>query len=459
MLIFVLLSLIRTCISLPTPSPSDSLSPGVPTRTTPGIVWSCLTTIFACTWTAVHPNVPAFDASRSQLFGNRVKILVVALIAPELIVTWAATQFICSKRALKRLRRFSPCSDWTETHGMFLVMGGFMLTDPSGKHLGVLQDEDLEYLLSRKLISFPKISSSEIMDKSKADALAKTLALVQTIWFKPSELELTTIAFAFLNVLTYAFWLKKPQNVRYPILVPLLQDWKTAGLPDDREDTCLGAVVNRSLDIEQQPILARDNASTHPVQDNHDKSTDGLPDDASDTGSGTNESRAIISFIGEIFDAPTGLLDRSQRIEDDGLPEPQFRKNVPAFFGGFHEENNSTMGFLIFFMELLIGALFGSIHCIAWTFLFPTTLERELWRIMSLCMTIAPLTIPLAIFAAAVSLPFSDDTEFFMGIACIPALIYVVARLSMFVLVFVLLRDLPTGVLEDVQWSKYIPHV
>ncbi|KAE9390353.1 hypothetical protein BT96DRAFT_345755 [Gymnopus androsaceus JB14] len=208
MLIFVLLSLIRTCISLPTPSPSDSLSPGVPTRTTPGIIWSCLTTIFACTWTAVHPNVPAYNASHSRLLGNRVKILVVALIAPELIVIWAASQLFYSKRAIKRLRRFSPCSDWTMTHGMFLVMGGFMLTDPSGKHLGVLLDNNLESLMLRKLISFPKISSSGIMDKSKADALAKTLALVQTIWFIAqvisravqhlpiTELELTTIAFA-----------------------------------------------------------------------------------------------------------------------------------------------------------------------------------------------------------------------------------------------------------------------
>ncbi|KAE9390354.1 hypothetical protein BT96DRAFT_833558, partial [Gymnopus androsaceus JB14] len=152
----------------------------------------------------------------------------------------------------------------------------------------------------------------------------------------------------------------------------------------------------------------------------------------------------------------------SKRTKNE-LPELQFRKNVPAFFGGFHkpEENrdSSTLVFLVLSMEMLIGALFGSIHCIAWTFQFPTTVERELWQVISLCMTIAPPIIPLTTLAA-VAFPYSNIVNFFMkAFVILVILIYVVARLSMSVLVFVLLRDLPTGVFEDVQWSKYIPHV
>ncbi|KIK54787.1 hypothetical protein GYMLUDRAFT_120431, partial [Collybiopsis luxurians FD-317 M1] len=93
-------------------------------RSTSGIVWSCVTTIFACTWVAVHPNVPSIRASQRELFWRRVKKLIVALIAPEFIIIWAANQLRSASYAVKTLRRH-----WTMTHGLFLVMGGFMLTD------------------------------------------------------------------------------------------------------------------------------------------------------------------------------------------------------------------------------------------------------------------------------------------------------------------------------------------
>ncbi|KAH7879442.1 uncharacterized protein C8R40DRAFT_1210037, partial [Lentinula edodes] len=103
---------------------------------------------------------------------------------------------------------------------MFLIMGRFMLTDHFGNCLGVIQ----EYNLVR--LNLGHISDSEIMDKRKGDALAKTLGLVQTTWFMAqvisqavmhlpvTELELTTVAFAFLNLLTYALWWKKPLDVQ-----------------------------------------------------------------------------------------------------------------------------------------------------------------------------------------------------------------------------------------------------
>ncbi|KAE9392766.1 hypothetical protein BT96DRAFT_944402 [Gymnopus androsaceus JB14] len=212
------------------PTPSDTSCSG---QSDSEIVWSCLTTIFACTWVAVHPNIPALDDSGGQLLWRRVKILAVALIAPEFIIIWAANQLRSARSGIAELRNFPACSDWTLTHGMFLVMGGFMLTSTSGQRIGVLQADDLHLLLSKDLISLPSIPCSEIMDRSKGDALGKTLALVQTTWFMAqvisrgvqhlpiTELELTTAAFAFLNFLTYALWWKKPLDVRHPILVQL----------------------------------------------------------------------------------------------------------------------------------------------------------------------------------------------------------------------------------------------
>lgn len=126
------------------------------------------------------------------------------------------------------------CSSLTYTHGMFLVMGGFML-DGERKEGIVLQEPAVIELLHDHKISFPGISKNQIMDKSKADGLGKLVVIGQTAWFMAqvisravqhlpiTELELTTAAFSLLNILIYALWWNKPKNVRFPIIVPLLR--------------------------------------------------------------------------------------------------------------------------------------------------------------------------------------------------------------------------------------------
>ncbi|KAE9394969.1 hypothetical protein BT96DRAFT_978267 [Gymnopus androsaceus JB14] len=142
---------------------------------------------------------------------------------------------------------------------MFLVMGGFMLMDSSEEHIGVLQEEDIEHHLLTNQISLPSITSSQIMDRSKADYLGKTFACIQITWFIAqvisravqhlpiTELEIITIAYAFLNFLTYAFWLKKPLN-------------DPDGLPGQLEASSsmvfsLDADENQDLIAEQQSVL------------------------------------------------------------------------------------------------------------------------------------------------------------------------------------------------------------
>ncbi|KAE9398882.1 hypothetical protein BT96DRAFT_1104909, partial [Gymnopus androsaceus JB14] len=214
---------------------------------------SCVTTVFACTWVAVHPNIPSEAESGWAIYRRRARILVVALIAPEYIILWAANQLRSARHAVKELRRFPSCRNWTITHGMFLVMGGFFLTDSSGKRIGVLQERDLVKLLSTGQIALPNLSCSEIMDRSKGDALSKTLVLIQTTWFMLqvisravqhlpiTELELTTSAFALLNILTYILWWKKPLDIRHPVVISLQQTRA-------REDICFARKSLLSLD-------------------------------------------------------------------------------------------------------------------------------------------------------------------------------------------------------------------
>jgi len=61
------------------------------------IVWSCLATLFACSWVAVHPNVPRATDSEALIFGRRLATMGYMLLAPELIIFWAAKQHFSAK--------------------------------------------------------------------------------------------------------------------------------------------------------------------------------------------------------------------------------------------------------------------------------------------------------------------------------------------------------------------------
>lgn len=122
---------------------------------------------------------------------------------------------------------------WTKTHGYFIQMGGFVLFHGS-QRIGILSPERLSMLHEARLIEFPTITEEEIDDRSKGDALSKTLVLGQTTWFIAqcitrrvqglvmTELELVTLAFAALNSFMYFFWWNKPLDVRTTVSVYLL---------------------------------------------------------------------------------------------------------------------------------------------------------------------------------------------------------------------------------------------
>ncbi|KZP12342.1 hypothetical protein FIBSPDRAFT_667099, partial [Athelia psychrophila] len=69
-------------------------------RTLSSVVWSCLVTIFACTWVSVHHNV--VPASESGIDGaallDRVGIAALTMLVPEYTLAWAARQWIVARQ-------------------------------------------------------------------------------------------------------------------------------------------------------------------------------------------------------------------------------------------------------------------------------------------------------------------------------------------------------------------------
>ncbi|KAF9473621.1 hypothetical protein BDN70DRAFT_964169, partial [Pholiota conissans] len=200
-------------------------------RTVNDIIISCFGVIFACTWSASHPNIPAPTDCWWTRFKRQVAILICALLAPELITTWALRQ-LSSKLSANRPR-------WTLTHGFFLQMGGFMLSD-DGRSIHILIDGSqpktpkklqLIHNIKEGVISPPRITEEDIQDRSKGNIISKTIIILQTTWFivqciarwsqhlPVTELEVVTLGFAMLNGITYILWWNKPQNVGRPVFL------------------------------------------------------------------------------------------------------------------------------------------------------------------------------------------------------------------------------------------------
>jgi hypothetical protein len=73
-------------------------------RSSLSIIWSCIATIFACTWIAVHPNVPSLDDLYWRKLMRHARIFIVALLAPEFIVTWAIHQWLAVRVVVEEVK-------------------------------------------------------------------------------------------------------------------------------------------------------------------------------------------------------------------------------------------------------------------------------------------------------------------------------------------------------------------
>ena len=174
---------------------------------------------------------------------------------------------------------------WTLKHGHFLIMGGFHLVEsvegnltsleantvkdqrPASRTVNV-QPKSTAYAdaerghtpfrnnhkpkeprvtiltleMLRELVKDPgfkiRITEDEITDRSKGDALSKIIFMLQSSWFimqfiarrvqglSFTQLELTTLALASLNGITFMLWWDKPLGAHIPVRVYLKRELK-----------------------------------------------------------------------------------------------------------------------------------------------------------------------------------------------------------------------------------------
>jgi len=264
--------------SIPTLAISSTSSTSEP-RTLWDIIWSCGVTLFAWTWTAIHPNIPGLEDSKVTIMRRRLSLMIEALFFPELFITWAALQFFSARHTVKEfnttflprgnntratisdwlcmwlkpwpsnetksplgrldartffsvLAKYSahPFTEWTLKHGFFGWMGGFMLCVDEKPYATLTPDELIRFI-QEGYVDIPKISGKEIADRSKGDELSKGIATLQLAWFilqfiarsvqnlQNTLLEVDTLAVAAMTCIAHGFWWHKPKDVGLPWLV------------------------------------------------------------------------------------------------------------------------------------------------------------------------------------------------------------------------------------------------
>ncbi|KAF8646098.1 hypothetical protein AX16_007385 [Volvariella volvacea WC 439] len=427
---------------------SDCIRDSAKIRSKWELIWNCLGTIFVCTYIAIHHNMPDRNATKGRRMWQKVKTSLYALLAPEVIIAMAMRQRFAASRIAEQYRGHG----WTMTHGFFLIMGGLMREDGDEFKVVTLDKDGNPELGGNTIeggIVFPTISTDEIMDKAKGDLLSKVVVVMQTSWFVIqcvarhaqglliTELELVTLAFATLNVITYFLWFSKPLNAEYPIFF--------------RKD---GSRSSGPM------VLARDNLG---VSDNYLGTWRGWTGGREESGHG----------IGWLFMALWNLLvARPFRAIFEPLDALAGTHGVksPTHVGPYYSGNpseNALGGMAVMFT--LIGGIFGGIHLIGWNFRFQTDIERDLWRISSVVITAEPVVLfcMIMVFGVVGNLKDPGTSTVAKVVSFVAVMLglflgfvlYIFARIALLVLPLFALRNLPLSAFETVQWADYIPHI
>ncbi|CAG8586541.1 unnamed protein product [Penicillium salamii] len=409
----------NTNCTLPPSSATVSYVSSPNTRGTMSIVWSCLFTVIACTWTVQHPDLPhqRWEYPKTNAGWWRWSIkkwtnlsawFLGTIIAPEVLLAKYVADLQEANEFFKNVEKFAKDDrvEWTRTHCMFAVMGGFVMktngsqserpnqeaNKPAGtKEAGALADaatksppgssidntisskppepkplsspsnddkqeapqnqQDLEsgasspewkilyptdIIALRKsersgtLEKLPDISAAYINDKSKSDNLMRLIAILQIIWLciqviaravgglAVSQLEISTVAFAFCAIIMYALCWDKPKNVEIPIIIFEPSDGGAqARIITDSEECAKGR---------RRRLFQR-------------------------------------------------MEDAATKFDDSGTMQ--------------------KIRLTLYDAMMLSGVLFGGVHVIAWNFAFPTHVELILWRVATLHCTCYPASMAL----------------------------------------------------------------
>ncbi|KAF4616716.1 hypothetical protein D9613_008836 [Agrocybe pediades] len=463
-------------------------------RTRLEIIWTCLATIFAASWVAVHPNMPGPNVSKVKKTLLRIEVMLWAIVTPEFIVMWAMQQWygqkywktnslaVCIPVAISDSVNHSLNADfsvlpgfqkpndafkWTKKHGFFLQMGGFVLYEKE-KPRRILEWRTLMEYYENGRVDLAEITEATIDDRSKADGFGKCIALIQTSWFiiqcisarfsderlKLTQLELVTAALAVLSLLMYCFWWNKPFIAEVPIVIILLDPVQEIRSHQDLSIQIDGDVlpihIKTVSKFRASTLAGIDFVRSKLLNWNAFKKLALMP---------YNVCKYVLVCVDELTDpSPPPVYPYSMK--------------VPIFYYSEGVTSRESQVLLNQIGSSLVAAVFGAIHCAGWSdkIIFHTRTVSLLWRISSVIITGSPLLWILNFISGLIDDAGPDsevlentnsDALFYvtgwLSILSIP--FYIIARIMLLILAFVELRYVPQGALNNIPWVNVPPFI
>ncbi|KUJ16695.1 uncharacterized protein LY89DRAFT_707221 [Mollisia scopiformis] len=427
----------KTVCSKPTESVNYVSS--ADTRSTLDILWSCVLTIIACTWSVQHLNVPEQRERRNPgWIGNikwalkrtwtSTKWMLITIMAPEVLLVkdWSGRHLAKNNSASLQEFAMTDGVPWSLSHTLFADMGGFVLRSYSSERLHKETKTGHPYKSTKSKYSqpfhltalelsklraagfldrLPYMTEEELLDKSKGDSFVRTISLIQILWMviqiiargfrhlAISQLEIGVLAFAACAVILYIINWSKPKGVQTPITIMNFE----------------GEIPDEVITIIEKQRAGND---------------------------------IILNILGTARDS-TEI--RGTHIPNDYVYDP----DLPGY-----DDNQEVWA-------MIAGTLiFGAIHLAAWNFVFPSRIELVLWRCSSMICTF----FTVLILVSAAPDVFLDrlipdrTTKFSFFLMKTAMLIYVVARLFLLVELFRTLCFLPPSA-YIATWASNIPHL
>jgi hypothetical protein len=470
-------------------------------RGTLDILWSCLFTIFACTWSVQHLKVPEQREGRDpgwrgsfwwMLKGiwSKSKWMITTVIAPEVALANAAGGLVGARAQQKSMRPFAEEDgvEWTLTHSIFANMGGFVIRFGTGivSTTGQLSS-DIE-MQGGPLPFHPTVSSARIGNDSFAADVNKGESIEETPVTKirgqaaSNEGEISGLESGLDN---------KPSESQTlsPVTAVLAEADKqpgTSSCPKLYHLSGSEIIKLRSKgQLEKIPRIAEGEINDKSKSDGFAKAiavgqigwtviqvcvrgARGLAIAQLEIAviafsvcavviyavqwSVPKDVRVPITLMQYKGPIPLEVLELLYKNQDDG----EWGKNIsntesPDFEG--------LAGDLLLW-GLMIGAfVFGAPHIGAWNFKFPTQIEQIFWRVTSIyCTCIGILCFIFAIVVAFLESNFPRIE--IVGVWMVYILLgsYVVGRLFILVEIFRTLCFLPQSAYTS-TWASSLPHV
>ena len=455
-------------------------------RGTLDILWSSLFTIFACTWSVLHLNVPeqrldkypnwtGYLRWKSKILWTNSKWMLITVLAPELLLSQGMTDLVNAKDMIRLMSPFAEEDDitWTTTHSLFASMGGFVISYGGTATVPPIADPEA----AQKGQRLPNAEIENRMDsslKTQSEGLS-----VESLWTEDDVKQIQT----------YMRFRKSQQNYLHLTakeIFTLRKKGVLQKLPaiseEEIKDKSKSDAFAKAIAVGQilwnvLQIVAR--AAQHLPSSQLEIAVMAFSACAAIIY-GVNWSKPksaqvpciLLRYNGDIpsqviYELESLCLSKWMTIYSDEDQRSRLR-SIERRLSSSPIPNNSipsklphrttTLPVRTFGFSLIgISIMFGSLHMIAWNFAFPTHIEQLLWRIASLCITATmPLWLLLTLILCLLSQTLFDR---YQRRVLIPAaiLLYTIARLYLLVEMFRTLAFLPPDAYIP-TWPGSIPH-